>query len=153
MVESQILHEASFKQQPEHQAAGVCPPEGASYWEPPFPQSLQFFILAFAAEETSSTRRLLHRNTWHDKIKQNQTRQNTMSNQVATRLENVIQQKGWHDKTSHDQKRHEVWIHKARHDKIRQDIWWHAITWHNIKWNSVFLSHQDSRQIKQHTHL
>lgn len=38
-----------------YQAAGVRPPEGASYWESPSPQSLQVFLLAFAGEETRST--------------------------------------------------------------------------------------------------
>ncbi len=58
-----VLHEASFKQQPEHQAAGIRPPEGASYWESPSLQSFQLFLLAFVAEETSSARALSHRMT------------------------------------------------------------------------------------------
>lgn len=59
--EALVLHESCFKQQPEHQAAGICPPEGTSYWEPPLFQSLQLLILAFCAEKPSSTRTLSHR--------------------------------------------------------------------------------------------
>lgn len=62
----QILHEASFKQQPEHQAAGVRPPEGPGYREPPFLQGLQLFLLAFVAEEASSAGTLWRRTTGHD---------------------------------------------------------------------------------------
>lgn len=57
--ELQILHESPLKKQPEHEAAGVCPPEGASDREPPLPQSLQLLFLAFIAEDTDSTRTLL----------------------------------------------------------------------------------------------
>lgn len=63
--EAQILHESPLKKQPEHEAAGVCPPEGASDREPPLPQSLQLLLLAFIAEDTDSTRTLWHTMT-HD---------------------------------------------------------------------------------------
>lgn len=63
---AQILHESSLKQQTEHQAAGVCPPEGTSYWEPPLPEGLQLFLLAFVAEDADFTGTLWHRMTTHD---------------------------------------------------------------------------------------
>lgn len=52
--ESQGLHEPSFKQQPEQQAAGICPPEGASYGESALLQGLQLLLLALVAEKTHS---------------------------------------------------------------------------------------------------
>lgn len=60
-----FLHESPLKKQPEHEAAGVCPPEGASDREPPLPQSLQLLFLAFIAVDTDSTR-TLWRTMTHD---------------------------------------------------------------------------------------
>ena len=60
-TESQGLHESTFKQQPDHQAEEVRPPEGASYRQPLLLQRLQLFLLTLVAVESSSARTLLYR--------------------------------------------------------------------------------------------
>lgn len=56
-----FLHESSLEKQPEHEAAGVGPPEGASYRESPPPQSLQRFVPVVIALDAASTRTLWYR--------------------------------------------------------------------------------------------
>lgn len=51
---TQILHESTFKEQPDHQAAEVRPPEDARYRQSPLLQRLQLFLLSLAAEGSSS---------------------------------------------------------------------------------------------------
>lgn len=57
-----VLHEASFKEEPEQKAEGVCPPEGARYRQSPVPEGLQFFLLALVGQDANSSRTLAQDN-------------------------------------------------------------------------------------------
>lgn len=121
--ESHILHEASLKQQPEHQTAGIRPPEGASDWESPFLQSLQLFLLAFAAEKTSFTWTLSNTVTWREKIKEGMTCQ---MRQVKTRYVLTTYDIMWQDKRKHDMSHHQSIQNNdmSWHDKTKDDMTW-----------------------------
>lgn len=57
-IVARVLHESSFKQEPEQKAEGVCPPEGTRYRQSPVPEALQLFLLTFVAQDANSSRTL-----------------------------------------------------------------------------------------------